>query len=367
MVISVGSFRFTLQQLVDHAVARCKIPRQRLTGEHQAIAKENLGLALAELSNKTVALWCQERILLPLYQQEGAIQLPAGTVDLLPDSVFYRTCTRVGDSYDTDAGGTAALADDGDFSTSLTQISVNGSVLVQFLTPTVVNQVGFMANGDQWHNFVFEASNDGLVWTTVQTIAAPFGQYQTLYADKKWSWYEIASPPAGGSLFFRVRETGGGIINVRELYLGTAPQDIPMARMNREQYYTLPNKTFASRPLQFYLERALVEGENFAERPNIVLWPVPGSESVFSTVLAVRHRYIADVQDFNVAIELPVRWYDATIWWLASYFAAELPDVPQEREMYLSAKAKEELAESMDEERDASPIMIQADISGYTR
>ena len=367
MAISVGNTRFTLQQLVDHAIARCKIPRQKITGEHQVIAKENLAMAFAELSNKTVPLWCQERLLLPLYQQEGALQLSAGTVDLLPDSVFYRTCTRVGDSYISNFGGTAAFADDGDLSTSLTQTSINGDVRVQFLTPTVVNQIGFMANGDQWHNFVFEASNDGVTWTLIQTVAPPFGQYATFYEDKKWAWYEIASPSAGGCLFYRVRETGGGTIDVRELYLGTLPQDIPMARLNREQYYTLPNKTFAGRPLQFYLERQLVEGENFAERPNMLLWPVPGGESVFSSVLAVRHRYLADIQNFNNSVELPVRWYDSIIWWLASYFAAEFPEVPQEREIYLAQKAKEEIAESLDEERDNSPIQIQADISAYTR
>ena len=324
-------------------------------------------MAFAELSNKTVPLWCQETLLLPIYQQEARIQLPAGTVDLLPDTVFYRTLTRVGDSYDTNAGGVAMLAGDGDFSTSLTQTSINGSIRVQFLTPTIVNQVGFLANGDQWHNLVFEASNDGLTWTTLQTIAPPFGQYQTLYEDKRWVWNEVVSPVASGSLFFRVRETGGGILNVRELYLGTAPQDIPMARLNREQYYTLPNKAFSGRPLQFYLEKKLVEEENFSERPNMVLWPVAGAESAFATVLTVRHRYIADIQDFNTAVELPVRWYDPVIWWLASYFAAEFPEVPQEREMYLDGKAKQELGEAMDEERDNSPIQIQADISAYTR
>jgi hypothetical protein len=367
VALSVGNYRLTLGQMVDHAVARCKIPRQKLTGEHQVIAKEALGFALAELSNKTVPLWCQERVLLPLYQQEGTVQLPPGTVDILPDSCFWRLSTRVGDSYSTNSGGVAARADDGDLTTSLVQTSTNGAITAQFLSATVVNLVGFMANGDQWHNLVFEASNDGITYTLVQTIAAPFGQVQTLYPDKQWVWYEVASPPAGGSLFFRVRETGGGTLSVRELYLGTAPLDLPMARLNREQYLTLPNKAFSGRPLQFWLSRDLNPDGNFAEQPTMYLWPVPGNESTFAQVFLMRHRYIADIQDFNNPVELPVRWYDAVIWWLASYFAAELPDVPQDREVYLMAKAKEEIGEALDEERDNSPILIQADISAYTR
>jgi hypothetical protein len=367
MARSVGNFRFTLNKLIDHAIGRCKIPRTQIAGEHQIIARECLSLLFAELSNKGVPLWCQERVILPLYQQEAVVELPPGTVDILPGSAFLRYMTRVGGTYASSAGGTPASAGDGDLRTSLTQTTINGSVIVSFVTPTVVNQVGIMANGDQWHNLVFEASNDDLTYTVLQTIAAPFGEHQTLYQDARWAWYEVASPPTEGALFFRVRETGGGVLDLRELYLGTAPIDIPMARLNREQYYTLPNKTAPSRPLQFWLSRDLNEAENFAERPKMYLWPVPGGESVFSCLVLVRHRYIADIGDFNASIELPVRWYGALCWSLADLAAAELPEVPPDREAYLQGRASQAMGEALDEERDNSPIQIQADISAYTR
>jgi hypothetical protein len=216
---------------------------------------------------------------------------------------------------------------------------------------------------------VFEASNDGVTYTTIQTIAPPKGEVASFYPDLRWSWYEIISPAAGGSLFFRVRETSGGTLKLRELYLGNNISDIPIARLNREQYLTLPNKGFSGRPLQFYLERVLDSDSTiaFAETPRMVLWPVPDYGSSWNSIALVRHRYIADVTDFNAPIELPIRWYDSVIWWVASYLAAELPEVPMDRELMLAARADKELGEAIDEERDNSPVFFQPDLTAYNR
>lgn len=364
MAVTVGRTRFTLQQVVDKAIGRCKIPRQKISAEHQNIARDSLSLVLADISNKTVPLWCIERLLLPIYQNESTITMPQGTIDLLPNATFYRTLTRVGDSY-ISAEGTAAFANDGDLTTSCNQTSVNGFITAQFFTPTIVTQVGIMPNGDNFYNLVFEVSNDGMTWTQVQAIAPPAGQVATLYQDAKWTWYEILSPSNSGVLFFRVRETSGGVLKLRELYLGNNSHDVLMTRLNREQYLNLPNKTFSGRPLQFWLDRQT--DVNAGEICNIVQWPVPGAESIFAQVYATRHRYIADVTDFNVGLELPTRWYDAVIWSLASYCAAEYPEVPQEREVYLETKARQEMSEALDEERDNSPIIIRPNIRAYTR
>lgn len=364
MAITTGKTRFTLQKLIDKAIGRCKISRQLITAEHQQIAKDCLSLVLADLSNKTVPLWCQERLLLPVYMSESTITLPQGTIDILPESAFYRTCFRVGDSY-ISAEGTAAYAGDGDFSTSCDQVSVDGTIAVQFLTPTIVTQVGILPDGDNWYNLSFEVSLDGLSWTLIQSIAPPYGENATLYQDARWTWYELTSPPSTGVLFFRVRETSGGVLKLRELYLGNTPNDIPLARMNREQYLTMPNKAFQGRPLQFWLNRET--DVSTGEVCQIVTWPVAGVESKFAQIYCMRSRYVADLTDYNQGIEVPTRWYDALIWQLASYIAAEYPEVPQEREVYLIGMAKAEMGEALDEERDNSPIMIQPNIGAYTR
>lgn len=362
--VTVGQTRFTLQKVIDHAIARCKIPRQKIGPEHQQIARDLTSLALAEFSNKITPLWCKERIFMGLYQAVPTVQLPLGSVDIMPELAFYRQVFRVGDNYISTEGQASNLGD-GDLTTSCVQTTPNGNVQVQFFTQTLVNYVGFLPDGDQFYNLVFEVSQDGFTWTVIQAIVPPLNDVATFYTDAVWAWYELTSPPSSGVLFFRLRETSGGTLSLRELVVSSQPYDTMMARLNEQQWGNMPNKRFPGRPLQYFLEREV--DVNLGELCTMQLWPVPGVESVLNSVFAVRKRYIADLQGFNVGLELPTRWYDATIWWLASYLAAEYEEVPTEREDYLTKKADVEVNEAMAEERDNSPFTITADITCYTR
>lgn len=366
--VSVGRTRFTLQKIIDRAIGRCKLPSQLITAEKQEIARDNLSLVLADLSNRGTMLWTQERLLLPFIQGSPLVELPSGTVDLLPDSVNYRTAPRVGDQAGyASAEGVAAYAGDGDLNTSTTQTSTNGTISVAFTSPTPVTFWGLNPNGDHYYNLVTEVSDDGVSWVVNQRVPAPYGEVASFYPDALWAWYEAPLPAIPGSYYWRVRETSGGVLALRELYLCSQPYDIPLARVNRQQYMNLPNKLFmgGGRPTQFYLERET--DPELGEICKMICWPVPGPESLFASVALMRKRYIADLQDYSRGVELPTRWYDALIWQLASYLASEYQEVPSEREAYLETRAKQEVQSAIDEERDNSPIQIQANISRYTR
>lgn len=359
VVQSIGNTSFNLNTLITHALRRCKIPGQKITSEHQQVAKECLSLAFIDLVNEKAPLWCQEALLLPIYQGEEQVQLPAGTVDIY--RMFYRQLPRVGDSYITSAGGTAAFVGDGDLTTSCTQVSINGNIAAQFLTATYVTVVGVMANGDQYHNLVFEASNDGVVWTTIQTLEPPFGENATLYPDKKWLWYEVLTPVS--SLFFRVRDIDGGTLSLRELVLSSQPQDILMYRMNRDQYWLQPNKKVTNQgggqSLQYWVNRQL-------DQPIVYMWPAPGPRDTFNCLYAWRARYIADIQDFNQTVELPARWYNATVWNLASFCVHEIPEAAADP-AFMEAKKADAMSKAMSEERDRSPVKLNYNIRAYTR
>jgi len=66
-------------------------------------------------------------------------------------------------------------------------------------------------------------------------------------------------------------------------------------------------------------------------------------------------------------LEVPQRWYEATIMMLAHRMSLELPGVPLERVSYLEAQAEKYLALAEAEERDKSPIYFAPNISVYTR
>lgn len=352
-----GATRFTLNKLIDHAIRRCQIPGQAITSENQQIVKECLTLVLAGLQNEKMPLWCQEAILVPMYEAEAQARLPDGTIDIL--SAFYRTLPRAGDAYNS-AEGVAANLGDGDLATSCVQTSIDGFYSIQYFNRSAVTMVGFMPNGNQFHNLVFEASDDSLSWTLVQTITPPSGKNATPYLDKKWYWYEVLSP--ANALFFRVRETGGGVLNFRELVTSLQPQDILMAPLNRDQYTYLPNKTFqgGGRPLQYWLKRDLDE-------PIMYLWPVPSSADTFNCMYVWRRRYINDVGDFNATIEIPLRWYDAICWKLAHYAAMELKDVPPDAIVRAERNSVLMFSNVKSEERNPGPVILRPNIRRYTR
>lgn len=358
---TVGKTKFTLNKLLTHAMRRAGIPAQEITSELLQTGKECLTLTFGSLQNEKMPLWCQERVMLPIYQGEEQIVMPEGTIDILKDGAFYRQLPRVGDSYNTSNGGTAVNVGDGDLQTSCTQIAINGFISAQFLAETAVTVVGFMPNGDQFYNLAFDASDDGVSWTNVQVIDPPDGDAATAYQNKKWAWYEVLSPAT--ALFFRIRETSGGTLNIRELVLSSQPNDILIYRMNRSQYLLQPNKKVqgqGTRILQFWLDRTL-------DQPTLYCWPCPGPLDTFNCLYVWRQRYIADIGNFNEEVELPVRWYDGICWKLAYYCAVEMPQVAKTSPGDLLASSQVPWANAISEERDRSPIFLRPNIRRYTR
>jgi hypothetical protein len=124
-----------------------------------------------------------------------------------------------------------------------------------------------------------ERSEDGLSWDTVQT------ETPTASAGD-WTWFDLESSVA--TPYFRVRATSGSL-GFSQIYLGNTPTEIPLARLSRDDYTNLPNKSFQSnRPLQFWFDRQV-------QRPVMHLWPVPNNAAEVYQVVLWRQRYIMDV------------------------------------------------------------------------
>lgn len=350
-----GRTSFSLTTLLTHAMRRAKVPGQGITSEHMQIAKECLTLALSAMHNEKMPLWCQESIVLPIYENEEQVTLPEGSIEVM--KAFYRNVPRLGDAFLSSDGGTVDNVHDGNLTTACTQAAINGNIRAQFFSTYAVSMVGFMPNGDQFYSLAFDASNDGIVWTTIQVVAPPDGEVATKYLDKTWYWYEILKPAT--SLFFRIRETSGGILNLREFVMSAAPTDTLMYRMNRDQYLLQPNKRASGRPLQYWIKRV-------QDQPVMYLWPVPRSEDSFNAIYLWRHRYIADIGDFNVPLELPLRWYDGVCWRLASYCAAEIQEA-QGDPVALKQMSDQSISGMQSEERDRSPVIIRPNLRRYMR
>ena len=100
-------------------------------------------------------------------------------------------------------------------------------------------------------------------------------------------------------------------------------------------------------------------------QPQLYLWPVPSDPFVQMTVWYSRQ--IQDVGALQDELEIPQRWYEATVFMLAHRMALELPGVQGERISYLEKMADKYLFEAEQEERDKSPIYFAPSIGCYTR
>jgi hypothetical protein len=325
---TVSATVFNTRKVVDHAYRRCRIPPEGISSEQISFALDSLYLILSMLANRGLQLWCIERFLMPLYQAQGLMTLPNGVVDILNTNL--RTVEVL--------------------NTTSTNIVTSTTYQTSFSAATQVTTVGIEWSGASTA-YALETSSDGATWTTVATESNP----NTSANDV--TWVDIQGSLA--TLYFRVRAVTG-TLNQAQVLLSNMPNEIPMARLNRDDYVNLPNKAFEGRPLQFWCDRQL-------NNPVMYLWPVPSAQFVTAQVVVWVKRYIMDVGTMTQEIEVPQRWYDAIVYLLAARIAEESPTVDPQMISILDQKAQRSLLEAENEERDNSPIYMTPNIAVYTK
>ena len=323
---TVSQTNFNTRRVIDNAIRRCKLTAQQITAEHIDIANDQLYLFLSDLANQGAPLWCIEKQIYPLYDGVGDITMTDGTVDIL-NSNFRWLQEVTGTNVDT--------------STTRT---------VTFTTDTFVANVGIYWTAAAVP-IALERSDDNLVWTTIQT------ETPTATAGQ-WTWFDLDSSVA--ARYFRVRATSG-TLSFSQIYLANTPTEIPLARMNRDDYTNLPNKAFQSnRPLQYWFDRQV-------NNPIMHMWPVPNEAATVCQIVVWRQRYIMDVGTMTQDVEVPQRWLEAIVSGLAAKMALELTEVDPSLIPILDQKAAVSLNIAQMEERDNSPMMIAPNIAPYTR
>lgn len=316
---------FDTRKVIDNAFRRCKIPAAMISSEHIDIANDQLYLLLSALANDGAPLWCIEKVLMPLYEGTGDVTMPVGTVDILNGNL--RTLQEV----------------------SGTDVTTSTTVTTTLDSETAVSTVGVLWSAASVP-LALERSTDGSTWTTIQTETPSA-------VSGEWTWFDLTSSVA--TLYFRIRATSG-TLSATQTYLGNNPTEIPLARLNRDDYTNLPNKVFQSnRPLQYWFDRQV-------SQPVMHLWPVPNSAATVYQLVLWRHRHIMDVGTMAQSLEVPQRWLDAIVASLAAKLSIEIPEVAAEMIPLLSQLAAAAMNSAQTEERDNSPIRWAPNVSMYT-
>jgi hypothetical protein len=283
---TVSQTVFDTRRVIDNAIRRCKLTAQQISAEHIDVANDQLYLFLSDLANQGAPLWCIQRTIYPIYNGQAQITTYEGTVDILNSNL--RSLQQV-----TGVNYTAPLLYETDFTSGV-----------------VVSTVGIKWSGTAVP-IALQRSDDGAAWTTVQ-VETPIA------SAGMWTWFDLATVVA--SRYFRILATSG-TLSYSSVYMGNTPTEIPLARLNRDDYTNLPNKAFLSnRPLQFWLDRQSLS-------PVMNMWPVPNNETEVQQIVVWAQRHIMDVGTMTQEVEVPQRWLEAVVAGLAAKMALELVEV----------------------------------------
>jgi len=346
---TINSTQYQVVDLIEMASRRCgKLPGS-LSAEETLDSRAELSMMLNSLINEGTPLWTVDKQIYGLNLNQNLLQFSSGTVDL--QNVLYRFNNLPSGGIPAASTGNADNAFDQDLNTACVQTAPDGYISYDFLTPTVIVTVGLLVHGTAILNPIFEYSVDGFTW--VESV--PAASEPSSFVAGQWYWQDVASPQS--ALFYRVRETSGGTLDVTEVVFGTSANEIILSRLNKDDYQNLPFKNQQGRPLQFWFDRQIT--------PQMWVWPA--SMYSFNSLVVWRRRELQDVGTFQNTIEFPNRWLDTIIFSLAARMIYIIPGTDLNRAPILEAKAAQARELAWTEERDNSPLYYSPMISGYTR
>jgi len=320
---SIGNTTFNALKVIDHAYRRCRLPAQAITSEMQNYALDSLFMLLSDLANVRTPSWCIEKLILPMYENQPIIPMPAGTIDIL--NLNYRQIQPVSGAY----------------------VATSTSYTVNFTTSTVVDTVGIKWSAASVP-LTFQTSVNGTTWITV-------GSADDTSSAGEINWTDISGAIA--YQYFRITSTA--TISYSAITLGNLPQEIPLGLLNRDGYVNQSNKYFPGRPSNYWYQRDL-------PNPVVNLWPAPFLAAENAQLILWRHRQIMDTQNLQQQVEIPTRWYDAIVNKLAYKVARETPAVDMNLFPLLQQDSNLSEERAWEGDGDRSPTYIQPSIGVYT-
>jgi len=351
---TTGQTTVNVDQLISYAFRDAGKTAEEITPEYVDAAKQALFYNLQNLSNLGVNLWLLENQLYGAVTAQQQLVLPKTVIDVREANWVYTIISQASEYFPLD-NMTAPAAFEQNLNLVATSTIEKNYLGLSYQLAQPVFYVGWngyaLPNQTTTYNLAYEVSNDGIVWTTVQVFP------ETTLADREWVYFNIATTP--NHLYYRLRNTDAAhTFSVRQIVFSTSQQVIPLARLNRDDYWNLPNKQFPSvRSLQYWFDRTI--------EPSLYLWPVPNND--FQMFQLIVEKQMQDVVKLTDQIYVPDRWLNSVQKSLSHTLSLQLPGVDMPRIQYLETQANKAFQQASDEDRDKSPIYFQPNISYYTR
>lgn len=341
---------FPTRKVLDRAFGRIKVPPEEISGEYLDIARDLLYLTLSTYASKGIALWAVQKLILPLYEAVQTVPAPAGVVDVL--NANLRTVTRL-QGTNTASSGIVANAFDGDLQTACVQSAPGGHITVAFSALTRPIIFGLVPQAFGLWGISIQTSLDGITWADV------YVNPELAVQPDQWFWVDIEGIPQAGVNFVRLQADSETTLDVAEFVIADNPQEIPLAKINRDDYANLPDKWSLGRPVQFWYDKQI-------DQPLLTIWPSPQPQFTFAQLVLYVQNYIQDVGSLSQSLAIPQRWFLAIIADLSRLLNAEIPKAQGDPNM-LAIEAERLIAQAWASETDSSPTYLRPRLWSYTR
>jgi len=354
---TTGRTKVNVDQLISYAFRDAGKSAEEMTPEIVDTGKQALFYNLQNLSNLGVNLWLLEDKVIGAQTNSQWVTLPATTIDVREANWVYIVNPSITSALPTDNVDAPVLFNqttNDDLSLHATSTLSKNYFGASYTPQTRIFYVGFNAyapSGAATYNLDFQVSNDGVTWETWESFP------ETTLADREWAYFTINATQQ--FYYFRLNNrTTASTFSLRAIQFAQSQQVIPLARLNRDDYWNLPNKQFPSdRSLQYWYDRQI--------EPKMYLWPVPNNNyQVFQLLI---EKQMEDVGTLTNEIYVPDRWINSVQASLSHRLSLQIPGVDQARIQYLEGQADKLFMQANNEERDKSPIYFQPNISYYTR
>ncbi len=336
-----------VEAFVKDAFELCGISGADISGLQSDSAISSLNFLLSEWVNKGLNLFTEQKAMIQLNVGQPSYILNPYVVKTTEVTASNNRQVLGGTAFSS-AGGTAANAFTATPSSNNPCVQTSPNGYISYTYPTgntpAIYYIGVQSNVSVNYNLVFEYSYDGNVWINSLTVGS------TYYPVGQIIW-AVASTPIN-AMSVRIRETGGAVLNVQQIYFSVPQQSRILTAISREEWTSYPNKQVQATPSSFYLDRQI--------NPKITLWPTP--DNSYQTLVFNQEIQIMDITGLNQVIFIPQRFMNACRFALAYEMALKFSLEKADRLGVLSEKAYM-LAAIEDEEK--VPLRIQPNMYSY--
>jgi hypothetical protein len=299
MTNTSGTYDFQsiqVEPLIRDAFEHIGVLPEFITPQKLDSARRSIDLLLLEWMNKTTNLWTLRSEILSLNEFQIKYFLEKYVLDIT--ELNLRTSTRQLDGMAASSNsGVAANAFDDDPGTVCTQNAPNGDISYDYGegAKQSITFIGVTSNADTEYSLNIEYSLNNADWKTISVIA------KQNYLKGNLVWIDITAPVNAQA--YRIKETGGAILNIQEIYFNNNVLDTTISGVSRDEYLQFPQKNITGRPSVFYFDRSI--------NPSLSIWPAP--TKMYN---AIRYSYKKAMQDVGLytnSLEIPARFYPALV------------------------------------------------------